>query len=80
MHSALIDERGYIMENMTQKEVSLRKENDSLKEELASLKTLIEMRVTQCASKEKENYELKAKIKFLEGQIEAFQYMMNCRR
>ena len=68
------------MENMMQSEFSLRKENDSLKEELRHLETLIEMRVTQRASKEKENHELKARIKFLEGQIEAYQYMMNCRR
>jgi len=41
------------MENETQKEIFLREENDSLKKELAHLKTLVEMRVTQCASIEK---------------------------
>lgn len=68
------------MENMMQKEISLREENDSLKEQLGHLKVLIEMCAMQRASKEKENYELKARIKYLEGQIEVYQYMMNCRR
>ena len=68
------------MENITEKEISLKNENDSLKEELAHLKTLVEMRVIQCASIEKQNHELKSRIEFLKGQIEAYQYMMNCRR
>ncbi len=29
---------------------------------------------------EKENEELQGRIKFLEGQIDAYQYCMNCRR
>ncbi len=34
----------------------------------------------QLKEKEQENEELHAKIKFLEGQVDAYQYCMNCRR
>lgn len=65
------------MENMID---SLKQENCYLKSELQEMKCVLDKRSAECESKCKEIQELQFKIKFLEGQIEAYQYAMNCRR
>lgn len=65
------------MENIIE---SLKAENCCLKKELQEMKCRLEKRNIECESKCNENQELQFKIKFLEGQIEAYQYTMNCRR
>lgn len=68
------------MENMTEKEISLKQKNDCLKAELQEIRCVLDKRSTEYELKRKENQELQFKIKFLEGQIKAYQYAMNCRR
>lgn len=68
------------MENMTEMEISLKQENDCLKAELNKMKCALDKRSAEYGLQHKENQELQFKIKFLEGQIEAYQYAMNCRR
>lgn len=65
------------MENMID---SLKQENCYLKSELQEMKCTLDKRSAECELKCKEIQELQFKIKFLEGQIEAYQYAMNCRR
>lgn len=59
---------------------SLKNENNALKCELSELREETEKRCIQCEQICKENHDLQSKIRFLEGQIEAYQYCLNCRR
>lgn len=59
---------------------SLKQENDCLKAELKDIKCVLDKRTTELKLQHEEKQELQFKIKFLEGQIEAYQYVMNCRR
>lgn len=59
---------------------SLKRENDCLKTELQEIKYVLDKRSKEYELQHKENQELQYKIKFLEGQIEAYQYAMNCKR
>lgn len=75
--SVLNNERNIAMENMID---ALKQENCYLKSELQEMKCVLDKRSVEFEQKCKENQELQFKIKFLEGQIEAYQYTMNCRR
>lgn len=72
---------------MSDKNFSLADENENLMAQIEDLKCQLtakteEMhRLIQKAEKiETQNSELQGKVKYLEGQIEAYQYCMNCRR
>ncbi len=72
---------------MSDKNFSLADENENLTAQIEDLecqltaKTEEMYRLIQKAEKiETQNSELQGKVKFLEGQIEAYQYCMNCRR
>ncbi len=65
---------------MTDIEKSLQDENNALKCEFSRLKDETEKRCLQFEQAQKEINELQNKIRFLEGQIEAYQYCLNCRR
>lgn len=58
----------------------LRNHIEYLKQRLTEAKDVLNKRNKEFEIKRKENDELQMKIKFLEGQIEAYQYCMNCRR
>lgn len=58
----------------------LRAEIDCLRKRLYEADDVLTKRNKEFEMKCKENDELHGKIKFLEGQIEAYQYCMNCRR
>lgn len=51
-----------------------------LKHEIYRIKEEKDKLVKQVEDLDMKNGELRGKIKFLEGQIEAYQYCMNCRR
>ncbi|MBS5433093.1 MAG: hypothetical protein KHY12_04930 [Firmicutes bacterium] len=72
---------------MSDKNFSCEDENEKLMSQIEDLecsltaKTEEMYKLTQKAEKlDAQNAELRGKIKFLEGQIEAYQYCMNCRR
>lgn len=68
------------MENMTEKEISLKQENDCLKSELQEIRCVLDKRTKEYELQCKEITNLQSKIRFLEGEIEAYQYCLNCRR
>ena len=68
------------MENESNMIDCLKKENEYLKSELQEIKCAFDKCSTEYELKCKENQELQFKVRFLEGQIEAYQYAMNCRR
>lgn len=76
----MIDERDFNMENMSEKEISLKRENDCLKNELQEIKCAFDKRTKEYELQCKEINDFQNKIRFLEGQIEAYQYCLNCRR
>lgn len=68
------------MENKDEMITSLKQENCYLKSELQEIKCALDKRNEEYELRRKENQALQFKIKFFEGQIEAYQYAMNCRR
>ena len=70
-----------------QKEGSIMDENYELKTRIRCLESqlhetedILNKRNKEFELKCKENQELHDKIKFLEGQVDAYQYCLNCRR
>lgn len=68
------------MESMIEKENPLKQENDCLKSELQEIRCVLDKRTKEYELQCKEISDLQSKIRFLEGQIEAYQYCLNCRR
>ena len=58
----------------------LKNENECLKRELHSLADQLQKSAIQGEEQNEIIRQLNQKIRFLEGQIEAYQYCMNCRR
>lgn len=59
---------------------SLKTENECLRTELTKASDRASKFGIVCDEQRKEIDGLKEKIKFLEGQIDAYQYCMNCKR
>ena len=61
-------------------EKSLQNENNKLKAELFNLREELNKFRMDWEKVNRTNQDFTNRIKFLEGQIEAYQYCMNCRR
>lgn len=74
--STTFQKEGFIMDENYELKARIR----CLESQLQDAEDVLNKRNKEFELKCKENQELRDKIKFLEGQVDAYQYCLNCRR